>query len=105
MRNREQIILEEYVRNNNSNIPEWAVNYYVKFCKGNILSTEPMTNYTIECVRDIIYKYFKLVGKRKLTKERKAKIAWVCYCNFNSKKYGKFIDLNFRKFSELKIRD
>lgn len=81
----------------NSYIPEWAIEYYIEYCKDNILSTEAMSNYTIECVRDIIYKWFEYVGKRKLTEQRKDKIAWLCYCNYQHNRYAKFIDLNFNK--------
>lgn len=55
-----------------------------------------LDNYTMECVRDLIYWWFEFKEK-KLSKKRKEKIAKLVLINFDRKKYHKFVDYGFNR--------
>lgn len=74
--------------------PQWAIDYCKKYLS-HIKNDNPnaTNSYIIELVRDTIYNYFRKAGKV-LSQEKRDKIAWLSWCNFNYKKYCKFIDYN-----------
>ena len=55
-----------------------------------------LDSFTMECVRDIIYKWFKINDKA-LSKKRKDKIAQLVLKHFHRIKYSSFIDYNFSR--------
>ena len=63
---------------------------------------ESLDSYTMECVRDIIYNWFK-INEKILSKERKEKIAQLVLEHFHRIKYPSFIDYNFSRPEIMKI--
>lgn len=58
--------------------------------------------YTIECVRDLIYWWFEEYCHKKLSKERKDRIAKIVGLNYHHDKYCKFIDYGFNHPEHIK---
>jgi len=81
---------------NDESLPDWVKPLVLNEEQDKRIPYKIGDIYTIECVRDIIYWWFELLNK-KLTKEKKERIAKIVGLNFHREKYCKFIDYNFNR--------